>query len=194
MNFKTLSKVAAIASLTVGLLQATPHKLDMPHTDVGFSVKHLMITNVKGKFNDFDAKIDFDYKTKQFKSFSAVIKTASVNTENEKRDKHLRSADFFNADVNPEMKFVMKSYKGDTEEGVMSGDLTIKGITHRVELEVEIGGTIKDFKGINRVGFVLSGKIDRSDFGLTWNKTLEAGGFVVGPKVKLNVEVEAIEL
>ena len=94
----------------------------------------------------------------------------------------------------PEMTFVMKSYKGDEEEGTMIGDLTIRGVTKEVKLDVEIGGTIKDFEGNNRVGFSIYGKINRLDYGLKWNKALELGGFAVGDKVKIIVEVEAVEL
>lgn len=187
-------KIIAFMLISLGVLNATPHALDTAHSSVEFKVKHLMITNVKGEFTDFDAKIDFDYKTKQFNALKAVIKTKSVDTGIVKRDNHLRSEDFFLAEKYPEMTFVMKSYKGDDEEGTMVGDLTIRGVTKEVKFDVEIGGTIKDFDGNNRVGFTISGKINRLDYGLKWNKALEFGGFAVGDKVKITVEVEAVEL
>jgi len=190
---KLVSKVIAASILSFGLANATPHSLDAGHSEVGFSVKHLMITNVKGEFTAFDADIDFDYKTKSFNKLSAVIQTKSVDTGIEKRDNHLRSEDFFLSDKYPQITFNMKSYKGDGEEGVMVGDLTIRGITKEVELDVEDIGTIKDFQGNNRVGFTLKGKINRLDYDLKWNKALEFGGFAVGDKVKLEVEVEAVE-
>lgn len=189
-----LQKTALSLLLSSGLCLASPFALDVSHSEVGFSVKHLMISNVKGKFGMFDAKIDFDTKTKTFKALSATIDTDSVNTDNDRRDEHLKAADFFNAEKYDEMKFVMTSYtKKSDDEGKMKGNLTIKGVTKPVTLDVEIGGVGKGFKGETRVGFTLSGKINRKDFGLTWNKTLETGGVVVGDEVKLNVEVEAKE-
>jgi polyisoprenoid-binding protein YceI len=187
---KLTAKLLAGLFLAAGLLNATPHSLDKAHSEVGFSVKHLMITKVNGQFKKFDANIDFDYKTKVFKALNATIKTESIDTGIEKRDNHLRSADFFLAKKYPELKFVMKSYiKKSDDEGVMIGDLTIRGITKEVKLEVEIGGTIKDLEGNNRVGFSLEGEINRTDFDLKWNKALEFGGVAVSEKVLVNVEL-----
>ncbi|RYA24300.1 polyisoprenoid-binding protein [Malaciobacter halophilus] len=191
---KLTAKLLAGLFLVAGLLNATPHSLDKAHSEVGFSVKHLMITKVNGQFKKFDANIDFDYKTKVFKALNATIKTESIDTGIEKRDNHLRSADFFLAKKYPELKFVMKSYiKKSDDEGVMIGDLTIRGITKEVKLEVEIGGTIKDLEGNNRVGFSLEGEINRTDFDLKWNKALEFGGVAVSEKVELEIEVQAVE-
>ena len=190
---KLITKILTASALTFSLANATPHTLDNTHTEVGFSVKHLMITNVKGKFKAYNADIDFDYKTKTFNKLNAIIETKSVDTENEKRDNHLRSEDFFLAEKHPQITFNMKSYKPDGDEGVMVGDLSIRGISKEVKLEVEDLGTIKDFQGNNRVGFTLKGKINRSDFDLKWNKALEFGGFAVGEKVKLIIEIEAVE-
>lgn len=191
---KFILKLISIAALTLGIANASPHGVDAVHTNVEFSVKHLMITNVKGEFKTFDANIDFDHKTKSFKAFSATVQTKSVDTGILKRDNHLRSEDFFFADKYPKMTFVMKSYTGDEEEGKMKGDLTIRGVTKAVTLNIEDIGTIKDFEGNNRVGFTLKGKINRLDYGLKWNKALELGGFAVGDKVKITVDVEAVEL
>lgn len=190
---KLLSKILLSSALAMTLANATPHTLDNMHTDVGFSVKHLMITNVKGNFTDYEGKIDFDYKTKTFNALEAKIKATSVNTGIEKRDNHLRSDDFFAAAKYPEITFKMKSYKADGDEGVMTGDLTIRGITKEVELDVEDIATIKDLEGNNRVGFTLKGKINRMDFDLKWNKALEFGGVAVSETVKLIVEVQAVE-
>lgn len=191
---KLIGRILATCTLAYGLAFASPHSLDAVHTNVGFSVKHLMITNVKGEFKKFNAEIDFDYTTKSFKVFKGVVETNSVDTGIEKRDNHLRSEDFFLSEKFPKMTFEMKSYKGDGEEGEMTGDLTIRGITKTVTFEVEDIGTIKDFEGNNRVGFTLKGKINRLDYGLKWNKALELGGFAVGDTVKITVEVEAVEL
>lgn len=190
---KLISKVLATSALAFGLAYASPHALDDVHSNVGFSVKHLMITNVKGEFKKFSADIDFDYKTKTFNVFKGEVQTQSVDTGIEKRDNHLRSADFFLTEKFPKMTFVMKSYKGEGEEGKMLGDLTIRGVTKTVTFNVEDLGIIKDFEGNNRVGFTLKGKINRQDYGLKWNKALEFGGFAVGDEVKVTVEVQAVE-
>lgn len=187
------SKLLGTAVLTAGVAFATPYNLDGSHTNVGFSVKHLMITNVKGDFKKYDAKIDFDNKTKSFNAFEATVQTASIDTGIEKRDNHLRSGDFFLSEKFPKMTFVMKSYKADGDEGKMQGDLTIRGITKPVTFEVEDLATVKDFKGNNRVGFTLKGKINRMDYDLKWNKALEFGGVAVSETVKIIVDVQAIE-
>lgn len=187
------SKLLGAAVLTAGVAFATPYNLDGSHTSVGFSVKHLMITNVKGDFKKYDAVIDFDSKTKTFNTFKATVDTASVDTGIVKRDNHLKSEDFFLSEKFPKMTFVMKSYKADGDEGEMKGDLTIRGITKPVTLEVDDLATIKDFEGNTRVGFTLEGKINRFDYDLKWNKALELGGVAVGENVKIQVEVQAVE-
>ena len=190
---KKISKVIYLSILSLSLANATPYSLDDSHTQVGFSVKHLMITNVKGEFKTYNADIDFDAKTKKFKSFKADVETKSVDTGIEKRDEHLRSEDFFLSEKFPKMTFVMKSYKADGNKGKMSGDLTIKDVTKAVTLDVDDIATVKDFQGNNRVGFTLKGKINRMDYGLKWNKALETGGLAVSEEVKILVEIEAIE-
>ena len=191
MNFFT--KVTSALILTAGLASASIYTLDSSHTSVGFSVKHLMITNVKGEFKKYDANIDFDAATKSFKVFKANIDTASVNTGIEKRDNHLKSDDFFLSEKFPKMTFEMKSYESNGDEGKMTGDLTIRGITKSVVLDVEDLATIKDFEGNTRVGFTLNGKINRMDYDLKWNKALELGGVAVSEEVKIIVDVQAKE-
>jgi polyisoprenoid-binding protein YceI len=190
---KTISKIISLSFLSLSLASATPYTLDDSHTQVGFSVKHLMITNVKGEFKTYNADIDFDAKTKKFKTFKADVETKSVDTGIEKRDEHLRSEDFFLSEKFPKMTFVMKSYKADGNKGKMSGDLTIKDVTKAVTLDVDDIATVKDFQGNNRVGFTLKGKINRVDYGLKWNKALEAGGLAVSEEVKILVEIQAVE-
>ena len=190
---KSIVKVTSCLLLCFGLANASEYKLDNSHTTVGFSVKHLMITNVKGDFKNYDAKIDFDNATKSFKTFSANIDTGSVDTGIEKRDAHLKSDDFFLSEKFPKMTFVMKSYQADGNEGKMKGDLTIRGITKPVVLEVEDIASVKDFQGIKRVGFSLKGKINRMDYDLKWNKAIELGGVAVAEEVKIIVDVEAVQ-
>ena len=190
---KLLGKSILALALGFSLVNATEYTIDESHTHVGFSVKHLMITNVNGEFKTYNAEIDFDAKTKTFNKLNAVIDTASIDTDNQKRDEHLKSEDFFASEKFPKMTFQMTSYKVDGDEGIATGNLTIRGITKEVKLKVEDLGTVKDFKNVNRVGFTLKGKINRMDYDLKWNKALEAGGVAVAEEVKLIVEVEAIE-
>jgi polyisoprenoid-binding protein YceI len=190
---KFITKITSALILSFGLANASSYTVDNSHTNVGFSVKHMMITNVKGEFKTYDAKIDFDLATKNFKSFSANVDIASIDTGIEKRDAHLKSEDFFSSEKFPKMTFVMKSYEVDGDEGKMKGDLTIRGITKPVVLEVDDLATIKDFDGNNRIGFTLKGKINRMDYDLKWNKVLETGGVAVAEEVKIIVDVEAVE-
>lgn len=190
---KIFTKVLTASALTFCLANASPHNLDASHSEVGFSVKHLMITNVKGNFKAYKADIDFDHESKIFNKLNAVIETTSIDTGIEKRDNHLRSDDFFLAEKYPQITFNMKSYKANNDEGIMTGDLTIRGITKEVKLDVEDLGTIIDFQGNNRVGFTLKGKINRFDYDLKWNKALEFGGVAVGEDVKLIIDIQAIE-
>ena len=190
---KSIAKITSALILSFGLANASEYTIDNSHTNVGFSVKHMMITNVKGDFKTYDATIDFDKDKKTFKVLKASIDTASIDTENEKRDEHLKSDDFFNSTKFPKMTFEMTSYKADGNEGKMDGNLTIRGITKPITLKIEDISTIKDFKGQNRVGFSFEGKINRLDYDLKWNKVLEAGGVAVAEEVKIVVNIEAVE-
>lgn len=190
---KLISKSVLALAMSLSLVNASEYLLDSSHTEVGFSVKHLMITNVKGEFKSYDAEIDFDAKKKNFNKFNATVDTASIDTGIEKRDNHLRSDDFFLSEKYPKMTFEMTSYKANGDEGEMEGNLTIRGITKAVTLEVEDLSTIKDFQGNTRVGFTLEGKINRMDYGLKWNKALELGGVAVSETVKIIIDVQAKE-
>lgn len=172
--------------MSVSVASAAVYKVDPAHTTVGFSVKHMMISTVSGKFGDFTGTYDLDKGV--FKSLSGQIKTASVDTGISKRDDHLRSADFFDAVNFPDITFTMTS----ATKSKMTGNLTIRGVTKKVVLNIDMGGVVEDPWGNQRSGFVLSGKVNRKDFGLNWNKAIEAGGVVVGDEVKLNIEVEGI--
>jgi len=188
---KKLNIIAISLLFAIGLNGAVL-KVDKSHSEVGFSIKHLMITNVNGNFSDFDADIEYDTQSKKFEKFNASVITTSINTGIEKRDDHLRSADFFEVEKYPKMTFSMTSYAIGGDEGMLSGDLTIHGITKKVTFEVENNGMIKDPWGNTRTAFTLEAKINRKDFALNWNKALEAGGVLVGDTVKITVEIEAI--
>lgn len=171
----------------------TKWNLDPSHSELGFKVRHMMITNVSGTFRKFDAKVetygdDFTSATIDF-----TADADSITTGNEDRDKHLKSADFFDAARFPELKFAStKLEKKDDENYVLHGDLTITGVTRPVKLDVEFGGTGKDPWGNERAGFTLTGKISRTDFNLKWNAALETGGVLVGEDVKIVAEIELI--
>lgn len=185
MNFTRLTLASLI---TASALFAGTYKVDVSHSTIGFKVKHLMISNVSGKFDKFNGTFEYDEKTKTLKSLSGNIEAASVNTENEKRDGHLKSADFFEVTKYPNLTFKLDKISDDQA----FGKLTIHGVTKDVKLDFEDNGSIVDPWGNTRVGLALSGKINRKDFGLTWNKALEVGGVVVGEKIKLDIELEGI--
>ncbi|AXX91052.1 hypothetical protein CPU12_08025 [Malaciobacter molluscorum LMG 25693] len=186
---KNLIKIGLVSIITAGSLFAGTYNVDTTHSNVGFKVKHMMISNVVGKFDKFNGSFEYDEKTKTLKSLTGNIDVNSINTENEKRDGHLKSKDFFDAKKFPKLTFKLEKVKDDKAYGV----LTMKGVSKDVVLDFENNGIITDPWGNQRVGLEFSGKINRKDFGLNWNKTLEAGGVVVSEKVKLNIQVEGIK-
>lgn len=166
--------------------------LDKAHSSVDFSVRHMMIANVKGTFNEFDAVIEADPKDLTTAKIEFTVDTASVDTRNEDRDAHLRSADFFDSENHPKMTFKATSIeKVDDGEYKVTGDLTIRGTTKQQTFDVTYEGSGKDPWGNEKAGFTVTGVINRSDFGLTWNAALEAGGVLVGDKVKISLDVQA---
>ena len=166
-------------------------KIDPAHSEVKFKVKHLMISNVTGHFNDFSATaqvLNGDFSDAKV-SFEADIN--SISTKNEQRDGHLKSADFFDAANHPKLTFVSKSLKKKSEnEYELTGDLTIRGIKKETKLDVVYNGTVKGFGDTDVAAFELSGKINRKDFGLTWSALTETGGVVVGDDIKLEITAE----
>ncbi len=168
---------------------------DPTHSEISFKVKHMMMTNVTGTFGQFsvDAETEAEDFSSAKVSFAAQI--ASINTGNEQRDGHLKSADFFDAEKNPELKFVSTSMtKKDDENYVLNGDLTIGEVTNSVSLDVEFGGINKDPWGNQKAGFSITGKINRKEFGLTWNAALETGGVLVSEDVKLAAEIQLVKV
>jgi polyisoprenoid-binding protein YceI len=172
----------------------TTWKLDPAHTLVEFSAKHLMITTVKGRITDIEGTIHGDEQNPQNSSVEAVLKAASLDTRTDQRDQHLRSADFLDVEKFPQIKFRSTRIEGGKESFKLTGDLTIRDVTKPITFDVEFEGTTRDPWGGERVGFSAKGKIDRRDFGLTWNQALETGGVVVGNDIKINLEVEAIKV
>lgn len=172
----------------------TNWKLDPAHSEVTFKVKHLMITNVKGEFRTFEASIISEGNDFADAEVKVEIEADSIFTNNESRDGHLKSADFF--DVENHKKIVFKSTEVkqiNSELYQLTGDLTIKGISIKVNLGVEFGGIIIDPYGNEKAGFSISGKINRKEWGLTWNSPLEGGGVMLSDEIKINAEVQFIK-
>lgn len=172
----------------------TTYKIDPAHSEITFKVKHLMITNVTGNFTKFDATLNSDAPDFSDAKISFSAEVNSINTNNEQRDEHLKSDDFFGAAAHPELTFTSTSFKHkDNKEFELVGDLTIKGNTKTIALNVEYAGTITDPYGQVKSGFEILGKINRKDFGLTWGAVTEAGGVVVSDEVKLQLNVQMIK-
>ena len=190
--------VMAITAFVLALPAAAPAgtwELDSAHTGVQFKVRHLMVSYVRGDFEKVSGKIVYDEQDVSKSSADITIDAASINTRVAKRDKHLRSPDFLDVAKHPSITFKSKKVeKTGNGKLKMTGDLTIRGATREVVLEVE-GPTppIKDLQGKTRVGGIASTRINRKDFGLTWNKALEAGGVVVGDEVEITIDIEILK-
>jgi polyisoprenoid-binding protein YceI len=168
-------------------------KIDPAHTHVEFGVRHLMIATVKGRFADVEGTVSVEGDDASSAEVDVRIGAASIDTRVEKRDDHLRSADFFHAEEHPDLLFKSTGVErvgGDRLR--VTGDLTIRGVTRQVVLNVEERGTAKDPWGGERAGFHASGRIDRKDFGLTWNQALETGGVLVGDEVRISIDLELV--
>ena len=169
--------------------------LDPMHSEVQFKVKHLMITTVTGYFQTF--QVEAETADDQFTNATSVLFTTDVNTintNNEQRDTHLKSADFFDAENHGQIKFVGNKYENvGGDQYKLHGDLTIKGITKPVTVDVEFGGIVVDPYGQTKAGFTVTGKISRKEFGLTWNAVTEAGSVVVSDEIKLLAEIQLVK-
>ncbi|GGG22929.1 YceI family protein [Pontibacter amylolyticus] len=169
--------------------------VDPTHSEVQFKVKHLMITTVTGYFEKFT--VEAESEDENFNGARNIVFTADVNsisTNNEQRDTHLKSADFFDADNHGEVRFVGTRYENvGGNEYKLHGDLTIRNITKPVTVNVEFGGTVVDPYGQHKAGFTVTGKISRKEFGLTWNAVTEAGSVVVSDEIKLQAEIQLVK-
>jgi polyisoprenoid-binding protein YceI len=191
---KTLLSIAALLVATFGFGQSTEWKIDHSHSNVTFEIAHMVVATVTGKFERFEGKILADKEDFTDASISFTIETASVNTNNQRRDDHLRNDDFFDVENKPYITFNGKKMEKKTGNNYsLTGDLTMNGVTREVELEVRFNGTIQDPWGGTRAGFRVSGELNRYDYDLTWNNTLEAGGLLVGEMVDLRVNLELIK-
>ncbi len=186
------SAVLTRASNGVALPTAGTFAIDKSHTQVGFVARHLMVSKVRGRFTDFEGTLVVGDDPAQ-SSVDVTIQATSIDTSDENRDKHVRTNDFLAVDEFPTLSF--HSTKVDLGRGSdwkVTGDLTVRGVTRSIVLDVEFEGVIQDPWGNQRLGFTASGEIDRNEFGVSFNAALETGGFVVSPKIKLEIEAEAV--
>lgn len=167
--------------------------IDPAHSDVQFVARHMMISKVRGRFREFEGWLDIAERPED-SSVEVVIQAASIDTGDSQRDAHLRSPDFLDVEQFPEIRFRSTSVRpaGDDDRYEVVGDLTIRGVTRPVTLDVEFEGIAVDPWGGTRAGFVASGEINREDFDVTWNQALETGGFLVGKGVRVELDVEAV--
>lgn len=191
--FKKIAILTVMLVFVAHLAAAALYRVDQVHSQIQFTVDHLMIFKVSGFFNEFQGEIEADAADRALQSARATIQVASIDTREPKRDDHLRSADFFDVANHPVMTFVSKKVEGSGDNIKVLGDLTIRGTTREVVLTGSFRGANTDPWGNVRAGFSASGTIDRRDFGLTWNKALETGGVVVGNEVVISLEVQAIK-
>lgn len=172
-----------------------PWQIDSAHSQIQFSARHMMISNVRGLFEGFTGSVEFDEQDPTRSSVEIQIDAASVNTKEPQRDTHLRSADFLDAEQYPHLSFKSKRVeKRDDTRGRIVGDLTIRGVTNEVVLDVEYAGQAKSPWGTVSAGFSATTKINRKDWGLVWNGVLETGGVLVGDQVNISIELEAVKV
>ncbi|MGA9638474.1 YceI family protein [Flavobacterium sp.] len=175
-------------------MATTKWAIDPTHSEIGFKVKHMMFTNVSGKFDSYEGNIETqnDDFTDAVFSFSADIN--SIDTRNADRDTHLKSGDFFDAENHPKLSFTSKSFtKINDNNFELTGDLNIRGVSKEVKLPVEFSGLMTDPWGNTKVGLNIEGKINRKDWGLNWNSALETGGVLVGEEIKLIIDLQFVK-
>lgn len=186
--------LAVIVFITSSLFAQTTWTVDKAHSKVGFNVNYLVITDVQGYFKDYDAQITSNGDDFSTADIEIKINTSSIFTDNDKRDNHLRSDDFFNAEKYPQMIFKGKSMKKvDEKKYKLIGDFTIRDVTKQIALDVIYNGMVKDPWGNTKAGFKVTGMIDRFDYNLKWDKTIETGSLIVGKEVELVIDLQLVK-
>jgi polyisoprenoid-binding protein YceI len=192
-RFSVGAGVAGLLLVLAATAGAATYEIDKAHSSVTFTIRHMTVNNVHGQFGDFTSTFNYDPADMKQWSCEATIQAASINTGTERRDNHLRSADFFDVANFPTITFkstgITKEADGSYQ---LAGDLTMHGVTKPVVLALEVNGEVKDQRGSVHAGFSASGKLNRKDFGLVWNRALETGGFLVGDDVAIQIDVEGI--
>ncbi len=187
---KRFAMAVAAVLLTVSTVAADTWTFDKPHSSIGFSVRHLVVSNTKGYFNDYDGEVQFDGKNFDVASVSITISVASIDTKNTDRDDHLRSPDFFDVETYPTIEFKSKKIvKGKGNNFKIIGDLTIKDVTKEVTLDAEFLGVV-ELPKVTKAGFTAETTINRQDFNVKWDNKLQDGSLVVGNDVKIMLEIE----
>lgn len=193
MNLRKALLLALSVALALPVLAAADpvvYKVDPDHSGVGFTIRHF-VSNVSGRFKDFDGVIKYDKANPAASSVSFTVQAKSIDTDNDDRDNHLRTPDFFDAEKFPTWTFSSTSVKAaDADTLEVTGDMTIKGVTRKVTIPVDVLGSVKTPRG-EKAGFEASFKLDRKEYGIAWNRALEAGGAVLGDEVKVVISVEA---
>jgi polyisoprenoid-binding protein YceI len=167
--------------------------IDPDHSTIEFRVTHMVVSKTSGRFMDYQGFVEMDAEAKAFKTIEATIKAESINTNQDKRDTHLRNTDFLDVKQFPTITYKMKTYQKQADSYTVVGDLTLRGLTKAVTLNVTFNGVAKDPWGNTRAGFSADGKLNRKDFGMVWNKTLDTGGLVVGDEVQIHLDIECIK-
>ena len=192
MRNKTLLGLTAAAGLLLSNANAADnYKIDPAHTSVGFSVRHMGVSNVKGHFDQFVGSLVLDNGSIQ--EANATIQAKSVNTGIEKRDNHLRTADFFEAAKYPEITFKTKRVEKSGDQTILIGDFTMRGVTKEVRLPVTLSGPVKDPQGNTRIGLEAKTTVNRKDYGMKFNAVMETGGLMVGEEVTIEINAEAVK-
>jgi polyisoprenoid-binding protein YceI len=185
---KKLNTLLALLAFAGTAIAQTTWTVDQPHSKIGFNVTHMVVAEVDGSFKEFDGKVITNAADFNGASIEFTAKTASIDTDNEKRDNHLKSDDFFNAEKYPDIKFKGKLVK-EGDKYFLKGDLTMRDVTKPVTFDVTYGGTVKAWGG-EKAGFKITGKVNRQEYGLKWSKATEAGGLVVSDEVQIVAKVE----
>ncbi len=193
---KNIRHLLAVGVLMLGFgiapkVYAEEYAIDKAHSSVGFSTTHLMVSKVPGQFSEYEGVVNFDPDNLDASKINLTIQAASIDTQNEKRDEHLKGAEFFDAAQFPTITFVSKKIAKDADKYNVTGDLTIKGVTKEVSIPVTIAGPVNSPMGGSVIGVTAFAKINRQDYGVSWNKSLDNGGLMVSDDVDINVSLEA---
>jgi polyisoprenoid-binding protein YceI len=193
-----MNKLSLLVSglLLGGMLQLTlamdNYQVDKSHSEISFSVRHMVLSKTKGEFDDFTVDINLDQKNIEKSSVKVVIQTSSINTDDAKRDKHLRSPDFMDVEEFPVITFDSKSIRKDGKNFIATGDFTLHGVTKEIELPFVLNGPVEAW-GKDHIGVETEIVINRQDFGVSWSKTMDGGGLVVGDDVSIDISLEAVK-
>lgn len=188
-----LLSIVLIFGAGISSAEVARYDVDLDHSSIEFSVVHMVVSKTKGRFTDYKGFVEMDPDGIKIKAIEAVINTASINTNHEKRDGHLKDEDFFNVEKYPTITYKMKYSRKEGDKIIAIGDLTLLGVTKEVTLTGKFNGLANDPYGNTRAGFSAEGTLNRKDFGMNWSKLLDSGGMIVGDDITLKLEIECIK-